>query len=190
MHNSGGSWWLAAGALAAVFTGCSSSSGSSGPVTGVVPCSANATAASDACSLSMPVQGGLSGTLDASGCGALDTNTIYWQSGLSGGAPETAINVVFTTPIPVDQVGTFPATIEIVKIPASGGVGSGWQTPMGACSVTIQGSVCAPTQVFAHRRVLDGSGTCSQPAAPEMGTSGPAVTIGAFEFSGFINPMM
>jgi len=108
---------------------------------------------------------------------------------------DTAVTVTatFTNPLPLDTTGSFPATLEIALSPLDAGK-SAWQTPAGACSIDIAGSMCVephgtgPDGGPRQERILSGTGTCSQPAAPESGTSGPAVTIGTFQFLETIGP--
>jgi hypothetical protein len=89
---------------------------------------------------------------------------------------------------PVDQLGTFPLqSLDITQL--TDGPALHWGVPPGTCSVTIQGSICSPTAVFMHRRVLSGTGTCSQPATAELGNTAPPITVGNFTFVGFIDPM-
>ncbi len=162
--------------LCSIAAGCSSGSG--------------VDAGGEICGLSMPLSGGLSANLGADGCGSAGNNILVFDDlAFGNGGGSTNVEITFPgSAIPVDQTGTFSTTIRLTHTLGDGGSES-WSTPDAACSVTIAGSICSPTSVFSNRRVLSGSGTCSQPAAPEMGTSAAAVTIGKFTYEGFINPM-
>jgi hypothetical protein len=181
--------------LASLLLQCGSSGGGGGGnfdggFTGVTPCSAGADAGTEICKLSMPLTGGISETIGAIGCGDINGTELTWQTGGFGkGTLDVSVEADFAMKIPVDQVGTYPVTLQITQATADGGVPDSWQTPTGACSLTIAGSICSPTEVFANRRVLSGSGTCSQPAAPQMGNTGQPIMIGEFQFEGFFNPM-
>jgi hypothetical protein len=138
----------------------------------------------------MPLSGGISMDLSANGCGTLGDNVLNFDDLSFGGGGSVGVDITFPgSTIPVDEAGTFSTTIGLTRNLPDGGT-ENWQTPDAACSVTIAGSICSPTSVFMHRRVLNGSGTCAQPAAPQMGTSGGPVTIGKFTYEGFINPAM
>lgn len=185
---------LAAAFSCGVAAGCSSgSSGSSGggpgSFTGVVPCDAGAHVGQDICALSMPLSGGISTDLGANGCGSEFDNILGFVEYPFGDGGSAGVQIVFPGSVPVDQTGTFSTTIFVTRTLADGGIES-WETPDAACSVTIAGSICSPTSLFPWRRVLDGSGTCAQPAAPKPGTSAAPITVGKFTYEGFINPSM
>jgi hypothetical protein len=178
-------------AVAACSGGGSSSSGGGGNFdggfTGVEPCSAGIDAGTGICQLSLPLQGGISGTFGSHGCGDEGGTTLDWQTGSLNGSVNTSIQITFPMAIPVDQTGTFSTTIQVQQSSSDGSFVT-WKTPTGGCSTTIDGSICSPTSVFTNRRVLSGHGSCSQPAAPQMGNGDAPVQIGNFEFVGFFNP--
>lgn len=189
---------LAAAFSCSVAAGCSSASsgpsglsdGGPGSFTGVVPCSAHADAGTDTCALSMPLSGGISIDLGANGCGSEFENILGFVDYPVGPGDDVGVQILFPgSTVPVDQTGTFSTTIAVTRSHADGGFEI-WQTPDAACTVTIAGSICSPTSLFPWRRVLDGSGACTQPAAPKMGTSGAPITIGKFTYEGFIDPTM
>lgn len=171
--------------------------------TGVTPCGQAVDAGALAeveCALSMPVQGGLSETIhvpnvvivcgssgDAQGVGTVDFGT---GTG-NGGSVE--VTFTFETEMPYDQAGTFPAHVAIAQTAGDGGAVQ-WQTPPGACSIVIAGSLCLESAAGSLdggpriHRILSGTGTCSQPAAPLAGNAGAPVTIGSFAFASSIGP--
>jgi hypothetical protein len=78
----------------------------------------------------------------------------------------TRVVVSFSTPFPVDQLGTFSAAIEITEAaPSEGGI-LFWRTPVDACTIAVAGT-----------------GRCSQPATPEPGTVAAPISIGDFAFN-------
>ncbi|MGH7296669.1 MAG: hypothetical protein ACRELB_17150 [Polyangiaceae bacterium] len=182
----------------------SSSGGDDGDIadSGVAACAPPVDAGALAnveCAMAMPVQGGLSGAIqvgtgascgsasDAQGIGELDF------AGSSGDAGAAAVVVTFESEVPYDQTGTFPAHVAISQGFGDGGRAR-WQTPPGACSVVVSGSVCvlgtepSPAGGNLTKRVLTGSGTCSQDAEPPAGNTASAVTIGTFAFTASVEP--
>jgi hypothetical protein len=159
--------------------------------TGLVACDVTSDAGAPAsCALSLPAQGGISGPLcEGAGptvCGSAHNdagvNELDWtaKSPAGGGHFDANVVVTFEATVPVDQLGAFPATIEITQTLPNDGGHLAWKTPLGACTVNFAGSVCLSK---IQKRVLSGTGTCSQPAAPETGTSAAAVSIGDFTFN-------
>ncbi|HEY8042520.1 MAG TPA: hypothetical protein VIF15_22115, partial [Polyangiaceae bacterium] len=134
------------------------------------------------CSLSMPVQGGLTGTLDgktgcgdASGTGAGDF--LSWDSSVLGGR----VSANFANGLP-DQPGTFPLTSLVIRAPGADGGAESWTAPSGACTLTVTSVDVECQAVFRQlMRVVTGTGTCSQPAAPDAGSSAAPITIGDFQ---------
>jgi hypothetical protein len=132
------------------------------------------------CSLSMPVSGGLTGTFDGmAGCsvGGGTNASVGWTSRSLGGQ----VTAVFGT-APPNQAGTFPLAslkIEAGTVAAS----QSWTAPSGACTLTITSVDMECQSAYRQvRPVIHGTGTCTQPAAPDNGTSGSPVTIGDFQF--------
>jgi hypothetical protein len=157
---------------------------------GLVTCDAQDAASTPWCAISMPVQGGIEGSLcEGKGvvvCGSGHDDTVwqtldwYAMSPTGNGKLDTMIRVAFVNPVLLDTLGTFPATIEVTQqLPNDAGK-LAWQTPPGACSITLAGSVCSPKSKTWR---VSGTGSCSQSAAPETGTSEP-ITIGSFTFIG------
>jgi hypothetical protein len=89
---------------------------------------------------------------------------------------------------PLLQTGTFPLdSAGVIEGFGDGGI-LGWQTPPGACTVTITRSICVSVPSIAQNwDWIQGSGQCTQPAQPTA-AKGPAapVTIGDFRFRGYV----
>jgi hypothetical protein len=135
------------------------------------------------CSLSMPVQGGLAGTLNGEqGCGDGSSKGtgafLAWNSTSLGGR----VSAYFENGLP-NQPGTFPLTSLNVRSTGANGGAESWTTPSGACTLSVSAVDIECQSVFQQLlHVVHGTGTCSQPAAPDSGTSAGPVTIGDFEF--------
>jgi hypothetical protein len=164
-----------------------------GDASGVVACTDSGAGTGDGgaigCGFSACLSGGLPYDFGPqAGCGGVGLDTIYWFD-QNPTITQTSFNLHLSSNMPIDQVGPLPvASVEITKgLGADGGMAA-WKTPPGACTATIASSTCAPTTVFPRRRILTGTGSCTQPAAPESGTSGTPVGIGDFVFEGFVNP--
>lgn len=166
-------------------SGVTSDAGSDGGYAGPVgeagaPCDA-ANAGRD-CSLSMPVSGGLTGTLDGErGCGegSGTGGDLSWTGTMLG----ARVTATFTGAVPT-TTGTFTlASLQIRTAGADGSVAS-WTAPSGACSITVS-SVQTECQIAFHRwtPIVSGTGTCNQPASADSGNGAAAVTIGPFQFS-------
>jgi hypothetical protein len=145
------------------------------------PC--DAAGAGRDCSLSMPVQGGLTGTVDGQlGCGegsGSGSGTLSWTSSTL----RARVTASFSTAVPT-QPGNYPlASLQIRSTSTDGGVAS-WTAPAGACAITVT-SVDVECQVAFRQylRIVHGTGSCSQPAAPDTGTNAPAIMISDFQFS-------
>ena len=161
-----------------------------GGFTGIVLCDTDAAIPSgQGCLLEATLQGGLTETFVTGGCGSDEMAMINWQSVGGHNSPIDLITIVFPSRIPIDQLGTFPLDyLEVQRdVFGDGGlpVSSSWKTPQGACTVTVTGTICLPPRPpdTKHERILYGSGGCSQPAAPELGTDAGPVTISEFTFA-------
>ena len=165
------------------------------PFTGVIGCDGGGPAVSTDCALTLPVTGAISGTFTGfSTCTTLPglveaglPEVVGWSN--NSGSPQLFMSVSFNplSPPPPDQLGTFPL-FQVELDQSNDASGFHWSAP--TCSITITGSVCSPTIARPHRRVISGTGSCSQPAAPDPGIGGTdaSVTIGDFSFVGFIDP--
>jgi hypothetical protein len=173
--------------------------------TGVVPCGqsndAGIKGGAGQCALSMPVQGGISGTIHVphivvscgSGSNSSAISEIDWATD-TGNDTSVSVIVYFENPVSFDETGTFPAHIELGQGSGDGG-SVHWQTPAGACSIVIAGSICIGPPLGPDggsapmtERILSGTGSCTRPAAPEMGNGAAPVTIGTFDFLESIGP--
>jgi hypothetical protein len=165
--------------------------GAAGDASGVVTCAGGGVDAGDSvCGFSACLGGDLPYAFGPqAGCGTVGDDTLYWADEQPT-ATQTDITLHLSSNVTVDQVGPLPLDkVEITRggLGADGGLAA-WITPSGACTATLVSSTCAPTTIFPTRRILTGHGTCTQPAAPEPGTSLTAVTVGDFAFTGFIEP--
>jgi hypothetical protein len=136
------------------------------------------------CALVMPVSGGVSGDLagvcycGCEGC-PKETNspnqTMTFD--LAENLFENMVSIDFGASFPVEQTGSFPVIVEIGH-----GFTQTWETPPGACTVTITSNALEPNPsggfVFYD---VGGTGTCSQPASS---TTADPITIGNFTFAG------
>jgi hypothetical protein len=180
---------LAASLPAACGSGSSGSGAAPDSGTGTAP-PGDADAGCDAadagrdCTLSMPVRGGLTGTLDGqTGCGTASgvggTSTMSWDSSVLGGH----VTATFTGALP-QQSGSYPLASLQIRSSESGAAASSWTAPSGACTITVTSVDVECQGVFRrYRQILHGTGSCTQPAAPDSGTTGGAITIGEFQFS-------
>jgi hypothetical protein len=173
--------------------------------TGLVPCGQAydaGTLAEAECALSMPVQGGISGSIQVpnlliicgSGSDPQGISSLDWGTN-TGNNSSVSVSATFESAVPFDQTGTFPAHVEIGQGSGDGGQAQ-WQTPTGGCSFTIAGSICLTASVSTldggsvtqTRRILSGTGTCAQPAAPQAGNGAAPITIGSFSFLSTVGP--
>ena len=96
----------------------------------------------------------------------------------------------FTNALTAGQTGNVP--VDSISISQSqNNATTSWTTPQGACTVSITSNVSDPDSsgFFKNRYSVSGTGSCSQPAtADATTTSTGTVTIGAFTFTGFIDP--
>jgi hypothetical protein len=145
----------------------------------IVGCDAGATA-SGCGYLTVSLQGGLTSHQCCFGCGS-GTDGFSWEM-----ENRISFNVEFVNAMPpLEQTGIFPiANVTLLQHASDGGLLQ-WQTPPGACTVTITRSVCVVTPT-AGNDWLEGSGTCTAPAAPTAGNSGAPVTIGDFTFRNYV----
>jgi hypothetical protein len=130
----------------------------------------------------MPVSGGLTGTLDGeTGCGegSGTGGTLTWTSSALGGH----VTATFTGAVPM-STGTYTLASLQVRSTDSGGAQESWTSPSGACSITVT-SVDVECQVAFRQwlQIVNGTGSCRQPLAPDTGTTAPAVMVGSFQFS-------
>ncbi len=177
--------------VASFAAACGSSSG--GSATEGMGVSGDASGACDAadagrdCTLSMPVQGGLTGTLDGqtgcgTGSGTGSGGTMNWDSSVLGGR----VTATFMGPLP-EQSGSYP--LASLQISAQGdGATSSWTAPSGACTITVTSVDIECQGVFRqYLHIVHGTGSCTQPAAPETGTTAGPVTIGDFQFTHWLS---
>jgi len=137
----------------------------------------------DQCGAEVLLHGGIDALFTGQGCGA---STGSPSLSVNGVLDSRSLEFVITFPSGIDpgQVGVQPpATVEIALF--GGGTDAGqmlWITPPGACSVTFDSNVCTPS-VVPDSYGISGTGSCSQPAAPQPGNSSSPVSISSFSFS-------
>lgn len=147
----------------------------------IVGCDAGATA-SGCGFLSVKLQGAVTSQNCCYGCGA-DSEGFSWMVLADVGL--VSFNLSFAPgQAPLEQAGTFPLDNVTITEDADGGV-LWWQTPPGACTVTITRSVCVVAKPQPEDW-LTGSGHCTQPAEPAHGNTAGPVTIGDFTFRGYV----
>jgi len=186
--------------VASFAAACGSSSGGSATGTdggqdsmgtGVTGDAGGACDAADAgrdCTLSMPVQGGLTGTLDGqtgcgTGSGAGSGGTMSWDSSVLGGR----VTATFMGALP-EQPGSYPLASLQIRSVESDGAATSWTAPSGACTITVTSVDIECQGVFRqYLHIVHGTGSCSQPAAPDMGTTAGPVMIGDFQFSHWLS---
>ncbi len=168
----------------ACVAGCSSSSTGTG--------NGNAGGSGSDCSINMPLSGAVSASFgDQPACGNGGTSTVFWSTNpLVASGPQVNASIDFATALAGGQTGAVTVSDVTITERADGG-SLVWMTPPGACTVNVTSNVSNPDSsgIFRNRYTIKGSGSCTQPAAAD-GTSGAqgTVTIGAFTFTGFIDP--
>ncbi len=176
---------LVAVAVCALALACSSEGVAAGPLgSGRGP---------GVCFLSLPISGGITGTLEANGCGTIG-DSLTWSelASLSGGGTSTRLTMVLGSP--VEPLVTGPLDVTRLEIrttepaPDGGDIDREWSTPDGACTAALTSNVFDPTTVFENRHVLEGNASCRAPAEPAEGNDRGAVTLGPFTFGGFVDP--
>jgi hypothetical protein len=156
----------------------------------VVTCGAGAfDASAPVCLFSACLTGGLEVAFSGDvSCGAFGTNALDWGNNDPQKGPNTLLDFTFPTNIPVDAVGNFTGTVGVTEVLGSDGGSRVWKTPPGACTLTIASSTCAPDFVDPTRRILTGTGKCTQAATPQAANTAPPVNVGGFTFSGYFAP--
>jgi hypothetical protein len=186
---SGGSSPGAPGGGVAADSGPGSGSGLDGGVADaevveVIGCDAGAANTGGCGYLDVTLSGGFTASDCCYGCGS-DVSGFSWEIDQD----HASFDINFPQgQTPLLQTGTFPLdSAEVIEGYGDGGV-LGWQTPPGACTVTITRSICVSVPSVAQNwDWIQGSGQCTQPAQPTE-AKGPAapVTIGDFSFRGYV----
>ncbi|MGH7270895.1 MAG: hypothetical protein ACREJ3_10740 [Polyangiaceae bacterium] len=143
------------------------------------------------CQISMPLGGGLSGTVTGTpqdNCGYYvnPQGTLASEIDGTGVAPWRDINVILTSAILPGRIGTFGSVAIQIQASAADGGGSIWKTPA-TCSLDLASNACgtglaSPVPYY----VISGTGRCPDPAAFVAATPGltdAGVTIGDFSFA-------
>ena len=149
----------------------------------VIDCDAGATDPGGCGYLNVTLSGGFSASDCCYGCGS-DVSGFSWmidqdQVGFSINFPQGQT--------PLEKTGTFPLdSVSINEGYGDGGI-LGWQTPPGACTVTIMRSVCTTVSSGQSSDWLTGTGHCTLPAEPTPAKgSAPTVSISDFTFRGYV----
>jgi hypothetical protein len=150
----------------------------------VIGCDAGASSPGGCGYLDVTLSGGFSASDCCYGCGA-DMSGFSWM------IDEDQVGFEIDFPqgqTPFEQTGTFPLDSVLINEGYGDGGVIGWQTPPGACTVTIMRSVCTLVPSIGQSwDWLTGSGHCTQPAEPTL-AKGPAppVSISDFTFRGYV----
>jgi hypothetical protein len=167
----------------AAITGCSAT---------VTPGNGNGNNGASDCKIDMPLSGAVSTTMkDDPGCGTAGAANMLWTTGVfSSSGPQTTATIGFASALKGGQTGN--VAVDSISISQSqNNVTSSWSTPQGACTVSISSNTSDPDSsgIFKNRYSVSGSGSCSQAAvADPTSANQKTVTIGAFTFTGFIDP--
>jgi hypothetical protein len=139
------------------------------------------------CASRFPLQGGLSTTVAATGCGSENAATVLdWGNFDASHGTGAGVSFHLTRVLLPGQTGPLAVdTVTVRELVGDAGIVS-WTTPAGACTVTIETNVCMRNRDGkAYDLYFTGSGTCTQPAAPQPGNTKAPVTIGDFTFQGY-----
>jgi hypothetical protein len=158
--------------------------GADAEVVEVIGCDAGAANTGGCGYLDVTLSGGFTASDCCYGCGS-DVSGFSWEIDQD----RASFDIQFPQgQTPYLQTGTFPLdSAEILEGYADGGI-LGWQTPPGACTVSITRSVCVPAPSGGQSwDWIQGSGHCAQPGQPTA-AKGPAapVAIGDFSFRGYV----
>ncbi len=155
----------------------SGSSGSSGTSGGVE------------CNFSGTLSGGLTGSIQVSGCGTTTSATFsVAQSDFTAGT-SLGVQFVLVTALQGGEVGTLPLErLEVFKREGKGTEAKSLVWSSTSCTLTLDKNVASPTTVFKNRFLLTGHGSCPAPLEPKAPNTGPAVTVSPFEMTAFIDP--
>ena len=167
----------------AALTGCSAT---------VTPANTgNGNGDANQCKIDMPLSGAVSTTIkDEPGCGTAGTADMLWTTGLLSSGPQTSASISFMNALKGGQTGS--VAVDSISISQSqNSATSSWTTPPGACTVSISANVPYPDSsgFFKNRYSVSGSGSCGQAAVADPSSSNQkTLTIGAFTFTGYIDP--
>ena len=157
--------------------------GAAAAIPEVIGCDAGAANTGGCGYLDVTLSGGFTASDCCYGCGS-DVSGFSWEIDQDRASFEIAFPQGQT---PLLQTGTFALdSAGVTEGYGDGGV-LGWQTPPGACTVTITRSVCVEAPSLQKWDWIEGSGHCTQPAEPTP-AKGPAtpVTIGDFSLRGYV----
>jgi len=142
-------------------------------------CDGGIDAGDSPCLFSVAVDGGISSfAAKSAGCVGLSAaRMLQWVGAGRNGAQ---VNLTFrldpSTPFTLGQTGTFQASLNVVEFDDSGT--RSWDTPGSDCTFVI-----ATSLVNSDRRLVTGSGSCSQAAVSTALPPDPAIGVGSFTFA-------
>jgi hypothetical protein len=175
-------------ALGALVSGCSDggSRSSAGNDGGTIGPGTGGTL-TDHCYFRGTLSGGVSGAIDANGCGTSgDSVFSIAQADLASGK-SLGIRVELTGPLKGGETGVLSLK-KLVVFEKRGKDAAQLTWESTGCGVELTKSEHSPTTVFKNRYLLSGKGTCPAPLAPAAGNDKAAVEITPFEFGAFVNP--
>jgi hypothetical protein len=141
------------------------------------------------CLFTVAVEGGLSSfAYQNSGCvGLSNVGIVQWVGTTESGAQ---VNLEFRladfASFTLGQPGTFRASLNVIEF-EDGGASPEWDTPGNDCTLVIATDVCAPSLINPSRRLITGTGSCSQAAASIGLPASPPVFLGPFTFATTVN---
>jgi hypothetical protein len=158
------------------------------PFGGASGCTMALDAGETVCAADVALSGAVDTVLTSAGsCGAIGSNALD-VAGRAGDGIETVLTITFPGDIVPGVVGVVTGAAVKIERPGVDGSIPAWQTPIGACTITIDSNACSPISIFANRYVISGTGTCTQPAAPSQANPLGPITVGNFDFVSFIDP--
>ena len=150
----------------------------------VIDCDAGASDPGGCGYLNVTLTGGFTASDCCYGCGA-DVSGFSWMIDQD----QAGFGIYFPQgQTPLEKTGTFPLDSVLINEGYGDGGILGWQTPPGACTVTITRSVCTTVSGGQNSDWLTGSGHCTQPAEPTPAKgAAPPVSISDFTFRGYVS---
>jgi hypothetical protein len=131
----------------------------------------------------MPVQGGLTGTLNGeAGCGDGSGTASGADLAWTSLSPAGRVTAYFQGGLP-RRSGTYPLSSITIRATGPDGGAQTWTAPAGACTITVTMVDVECQSLFVRlMTIVYGTGTCNQPATADPGNTAGPVTIGDFQF--------
>lgn len=141
------------------------------------------------CDFSGILSGGLTGSIQANGCGTATGATFSIAQADFTAGTSLGAQFVLVTALEGGEVGTLPLErFEVFKREGKGTEAKSLVWSSTSCTLTLDRNVASPTSVFKNRFLLYGRGSCPAPLEPKAPNTGPAVTVSPFELTAFIDP--